>query len=148
VLGIASGAVAGLVAVTPAAGTAGPAGALLIGFVAGAVCFFTATKLKHKLGYDDTLDVFGVHAIAGIIGALLTGPFAAAKLGGFGTVVSPLAQLWIQAKGVGFTIVWSGVLSWVILKLVDLTIGLRVTAEQEQIGLDIAEHEERAYNLS
>jgi Amt family ammonium transporter len=149
VLGIASGAIAGLVAVTPAAGTAGPAGALALGFIAGVVCFFTATRLKHKLGYDDTLDVFGVHAIAGIVGALLTGVFAAPKLGGFdASVTSPLAQLWIQSKGVGFTIVWSAVLSWAILKLVDLTIGLRVTAEQEQVGLDIAEHEERAYNLS
>jgi len=149
VLGAASGAVAGLVAITPAAGTAGPAGALVIGFAAGAVCFFTATRLKHKLGYDDTLDVFGVHAVAGIIGALLTGVFAAPKLGGFDSAVtSPLLQLWIQAKGVGFTIVWSGVLSWVILKLLDLAVGLRVEPEQEQVGLDIAEHEERAYNLS
>jgi Amt family ammonium transporter len=148
VLGIASGAVAGLVAVTPAAGTAGPGGALILGFIAGAVCFFSATRLKHKFGYDDTLDVFGVHAIAGIIGALLTGIFAAPMLGGFGTVTSPMAQLWIQAKGVGFTIVWSGVLSWVILKLVEKTIGLRVGPEQEQVGLDLAEHEERAYNLS
>jgi Amt family ammonium transporter len=112
------------------------------------VCFFTATRLKHKLGYDDSLDVFGVHAIAGIIGALLTGPFAAPTLGGFGAVTSPLLQLWIQAKGVGFTIVWSAVLSWGILKLLDRTIGLRVDAEQEQMGLDIAEHEERAYNLT
>lgn len=148
VLGVASGAVAGLVAVTPAAGTCGPGGALLIGFAAGAACFFTATRLKHRLGYDDTLDVFGVHAIAGIIGALLTGPFAAPALGGFGTVTSPLLQLWIQAKGVGFTIVWSALLSLVILKLVDRTLGLRVDAEQEQMGLDLAEHEERAYNLS
>ncbi|WP_225578102.1 ammonium transporter [Rhodanobacter sp. 7MK24] len=148
VLGIASGAVAGLVAVTPAAGTCGPGGALLIGLAAGVVCFFTATRLKHRLGYDDTLDVFGVHAIAGIVGALLTGPFAAPKLGGFGTVTSPLLQLWIQAKGVGFTIVWSAVLSWAILKLVDRVVGLRVDAEQEQMGLDLAEHEERAYNLS
>jgi Amt family ammonium transporter len=149
VLGAASGAVAGLVAITPAAGTAGPGGSLVIGFAAGSACFFTATKLKHKLGYDDTLDVFGVHAVAGIIGALLTGVFAAPKLGGFDSAVtSPLLQLWIQAKGVGFTIVWSGVLSWVILKVLDLAIGLRVGAEQEQVGLDIAEHEERAYNLS
>jgi len=149
VLGAASGAVAGLVAITPAAGTAGPGGALVIGFAAGAACFFTATKLKHKLGYDDTLDVFGVHAVAGIIGALLTGVFAAPKLGGFDSAVtSPLLQLWIQAKGVGFTIVWSGVLSGVILKALDLAIGLRVGPEQEQVGLDIAEHEERAYNLS
>lgn len=148
VLGIASGAVAGLVAVTPAAGTCGPGGALLIGLAAGGICFFTATRLKHRLGYDDTLDVFGVHAIAGIVGALLTGPFAAAKLGGFGTVTSPLLQLWVQAKGVGFTIAWSALLSFVILKLLDRTLGLRVDAEQEQMGLDLAEHEERAYNLS
>lgn len=148
VLGIASGAVAGLVAVTPAAGTCGPGGALLIGLAAGAICFFTATRLKHRLGYDDTLDVFGVHAIAGIVGALLTGPLAAPALGGFGTVTSPLLQLWIQAKGVGFTIAWSAALSWAILKLVDRMVGLRVDAEQEQMGLDLAEHEERAYNLS
>jgi ammonium transporter, Amt family len=148
VLGAASGAVAGLVAITPAAGTAGPGGALIIGLAAGAVCFFTATRLKHKLGYDDTLDVFGVHAIAGIIGALLTGPFAAPKLGGFGTVTEPLLQLWIQAKGVGFTIAWSALLTWGILKLVKVTMGLRVEPEHEQVGLDIAEHEERAYNLS
>ena len=148
VLGIVSGAVAGLVAVTPAAGTCGPGGALLIGLAAGAVCFFTATRLKHRLGYDDTLDVFGVHAVAGIVGALLTGPFAAPQLGGFGPVASPLLQLWIQAKGVGFTLVWSAALSWTILKLLDRTVGLRVDAEQEQMGLDLAEHEERAYNLT
>jgi Amt family ammonium transporter len=148
VLGAVSGAVAGLVAVTPASGTAGPGGSLVLGLVAGIACFFTATKLKNKLGYDDSLDVFGVHAIAGIIGGLLTGPLAAATLGGFGTVTSLGGQLWIQAKGVGFTIVWSAVLTLVILKLIDWTIGLRVTEEQEQIGLDLALHEEKAYNLS
>src|SRR5690242_6019902 len=126
VLGIASGAVAGLVAVTPAAGTCGPGGALLIGLAAGVICFFTATRLKYRLGYDDTLDVFGVHAIAGIVGALLTGPFAAASLGGFGHVASAWGQLWIQAKGVGFTIAWSALLSVAILKLLDRTLGLRV----------------------
>jgi ammonium transporter, Amt family len=147
VLGIASGAMAGLVAVTPAAGTAGPGGALVLGLVAGAVCFFTATKLKHRLGYDDSLDVFGVHAIAGIIGALLTGPLASPKLGGFGSVTSLSGQLWIQAKGVGFTIVWSAVLSLAILKLLERTLGLRVDTEQEQLGLDLSEHEERAYNM-
>ncbi|HKR77676.1 MAG TPA: ammonium transporter [Rhodanobacter sp.] len=147
VLGIASGAVAGLVAVTPAAGTCGPGGALLIGLVTGGVCFFTATRLKYRLGYDDTLDVFGVHAIAGIVGALLTGPFAAASFGGFGHVASAWGQLWIQAKGVGFTIVWSALLSTAILKLLDRTLGLRVDAEQEQMGLDLSEHEERAYDL-
>jgi ammonium transporter len=104
--------------------------------------------LKNKLGYDDSLDVFGVHAIAGIIGGLLTGPLAAATLGGFGNVTSLGGQLWIQAKGVGFTIAWSAALSYAILKLLDLSIGLRVDAEQEQVGLDLSEHEERAYNLS
>ncbi len=147
VLGIVSGAVAGLVAVTPAAGTAGPGGALVLGFVAGVLCFFSATRLKHKLGYDDSLDVFGVHAVAGIIGGLLTGPFAAPLLGGFGTVTSPWLQLGIQAKGVAFTIVWSAVLSYVLLKLIDIVIGLRVDDEQEMVGLDIALHEEKAYNL-
>lgn len=148
VLGIVSGAVAGLVAVTPAAGTAGPGGALVLGLIAGVVCFFSATRLKHKFGYDDSLDVFGVHAIAGIIGALLTGPLASPKLGGFGTVESLFGQLWIQAKGVGFTVAWSAVLSLVILKLIDWTIGLRVDDEQEQVGLDLSLHEEKAYNLS
>lgn len=148
VLGIVSGAVAGLVAVTPAAGTAGPGGALVLGLIAGVVCFFSATRLKHKLGYDDSLDVFGVHAIAGIIGALLTGPLASPKLGGFGTVESLFGQLWIQAKGVGFTVVWSAVLSLLILKLIDWTLGLRVDDEQEQVGLDLSLHEEKAYNLS
>jgi Amt family ammonium transporter len=148
VLGIVSGAVAGLVAITPAAGTAGPGGALVLGIVAGAVCFFSATRLKRRLGYDDTLDVFGVHAVAGILGGLLTGPLASPVLGGFNAAVtSPLAQLWIQAKGVGFTIVWSGVLSLILLKLVDWTVGLRVSEEQEQMGLDLALHEERGYNL-
>jgi Amt family ammonium transporter len=147
VLGIVSGAVAGLVAVTPAAGTCGPGGALVLGLIAGAVCFFTATRLKHRLGYDDSLDVFGVHAVAGIIGALLTGPLASTRLGGFGNVVSLGGQLWIQAKGVAFTITWSALGSYVILKLLDRLVGLRVDAEQEQMGLDLAEHEERAYNL-
>jgi Amt family ammonium transporter len=140
--------VAGLVAVTPAAGTCGPGGALVLGLIAGVVCFFTATKLKYRLGYDDALDVFGVHAIAGIVGALLTGLLASSKLGGFGTVTSLGGQLWILTKGVAFTIVWSAVLSWVLLKLIDRTLGLRVSTEQEQMGLDLAEHEERAYNLS
>ncbi|MFC4528405.1 ammonium transporter [Dyella halodurans] len=148
VLGIVSGAVAGLVAMTPAAGTAGPGGALVLGLLAGVICFFTATRLKHKLGYDDSLDVFGVHAVAGIVGALLTGPLASPKLGGFGTVESLWGQLWIQAKGVGFTVAWSAVLSLLILKLIDWTLGLRVDEEQEQIGLDLALHEEKAYNLS
>ncbi|WP_266181108.1 ammonium transporter [Dyella humicola] len=148
VLGIVSGAVAGLVAVTPAAGTAGPGGGLVLGLLAGVICFFSATRLKHRLGYDDSLDVFGVHAVAGIVGALLTGPLASPKLGGFGNVESLGGQLWIQAKGVGFTVIWSAVLSLLILKLIDWTLGLRVDEEQEQIGLDLALHEEKAYNLS
>jgi len=104
-LGIASGVVAGLVAVTPAAGTVGPMGALVIGLVAGVVCFFCATSLKRKLGYDDSLDAFGVHGIGGIVGAILTGVFAAPALGGFGTVTDIAAQVWIQTKGVGFTVI-------------------------------------------
>jgi Amt family ammonium transporter len=147
VLGIASGAVAGLVAITPAAGTAGPGGALILGVLAGMVCFFAATRLKHVLKYDDSLDVFGVHAVAGIIGAILTGLFAAPAMGGFGTVTDIGHQLWIQCKGVGFTVAYTAVCSYVLLKLVDITMGLRVDAEAEQVGLDLALHEERAYNL-
>ncbi|TAL91255.1 MAG: ammonium transporter, partial [Rhodanobacter sp.] len=120
---------------------------LLLGLCAGVISFFAATRLKRRFGYDDSLDVFGVHAVAGIVGALLTGPFAAAALGGFGEVAHPFAQLWIQARGVGFTVLWSGSLSLLILKIVDWTVGLRVDEEQEQIGLDLALHEERAYNL-
>nr|WP_240624027.1 ammonium transporter [Ahniella affigens] len=147
VLGIASGAVAGLVAITPASGTAGPGGALVIGFAAGVICFFCATKLKQKLGYDDSLDVFGVHAIGGIVGALLTGVFAAPALGGFGTVTEIGAQLWIQTKGVGFTVLWTVVVSAVSLKLIDWTIGLRVDADDETQGLDLSLHNERGYIL-
>ena len=147
VLGIASGAVAGLVAITPASGTAGPGGALAIGAIAGGLCFFSATTLKRRLGYDDSLDVFGVHAIGGIVGALLTGAFAAPALGGFGTVEDVPAQLWIQAKGVGFTMLYTAIASFVLLKLIDWTIGLRVTADDETQGLDLALHDERGYNL-
>lgn len=147
VLGAASGIVAGLVAITPAAGTCGPGGALVIGLVAGGTCFFTASRLKYRFGYDDTLDVFGVHAVAGIVGALLTGPFAAATFGGFGHVASAWWQLWVQAKGVAFTIAWSAIASWLILKAIDRTLGLRVDTEQELTGLDLAQHGEGAYNL-
>ncbi len=149
VLGIASGAVAGLVAITPASGTAGPMGALLIGLASGAVCFLASTKLKRALGYDDSLDVFGVHAVGGILGAILTGLCADVALGGKGLAegVSIATQLWIQTKGVLFTVVYTTVLSYVILKLVDVVIGLRVTGDQETEGLDIALHDERGYNL-
>ncbi|HXP00168.1 MAG TPA: ammonia channel protein, partial [Luteibacter sp.] len=110
--------------------------------------FFCATSLKRRFGYDDSLDVFGVHAVAGIIGALVTGPLAAPVLGGFGSVTELGTQLWIQFKGVGFTVVYSAVLSYAIFKGIAVTMGLRVDEEQEQVGLDIALHEERAYNLS
>ncbi|WP_278401935.1 ammonium transporter [Stutzerimonas kunmingensis] len=146
-LGIASGVVAGLVAITPAAGTVGPMGALVIGLVSGVVCFFCATSLKRKLGYDDSLDAFGVHGIGGIVGALLTGIFAAPMLGGFGEVENIGLQLWIQFKGVLFTVVYTGILTYLILKAIDLVMGLRVNEEQETIGLDLSLHNERGYNL-
>ncbi|WP_298185115.1 ammonium transporter [uncultured Pseudomonas sp.] len=147
VLGIASGAVAGLVAITPASGTAGPMGALAIGLASGAICFFCATSLKRKLGYDDSLDVFGVHAVGGIVGAILTGAFAAPALGGFGTVEDIPAQLWIQFEGVAFTVLYTALVTLVILKVIDLVMGLRVSEEEETIGLDLALHNERGYNL-
>jgi ammonium transporter, Amt family len=146
-LGVATGAIAGLVAITPAAGTAGPAGALLIGLAAGGACFLAATRLKRILGYDDSLDVFGVHAVGGIIGAVLTG-VTAGTLGGSGLPegVSIGGQVWVQTKSVLFTAAWSGIGTLVILKLVDATVGVRVSREQEVEGLDLALHDERAYN--
>ncbi|QPN45711.1 ammonium transporter [Priestia aryabhattai] len=146
-LGIASGVVAGLVAITPAAGTVGPMGALVIGLVSGVLCYFCATTLKRKLGYDDSLDAFGVHGIGGIIGAILTGVFAAPALGGFGAVTDIGAQVWIQAKGVIFTVVYTAIVTYVILKLLDVVMGLRVNEEEESVGLDLAQHNERGYNL-
>lgn len=146
-LGIASGVVAGLVAITPAAGTAGPMGALVIGLASGAICFFAATSLKRALKYDDSLDAFGVHAVGGIVGALLTGIFAAPSLGGFGSVEDIGAQFFVQFKGVAFTVVYTAVVTFVILKVLDLVMGLRVTEEEEAVGLDLALHNERGYNL-
>ncbi|MCS8150332.1 ammonium transporter [Pseudomonas aeruginosa] len=146
-LGIASGVVAGLVAITPAAGTAGPMGALVIGLASGVICFFAATSLKRALKYDDSLDAFGVHAVGGIVGALLTGIFAAPSLGGFGSVEDIGAQLFVQFKGVAFTVVYTAVVTFVILKVLDLVMGLRVTEEEEAVGLDLALHNERGYNL-
>jgi len=146
-LGIASGVVAGLVAITPAAGTAGPVGALVIGLASGVICFFCATSLKRKLGYDDSLDAFGVHGIGGIVGAILTGVFAAPLLGGFGTVEDIGAQVWIQIVGVLVTVVYTGIVTFVILKVLDLVMGPRVTEEEEAVGLDLALHNERGYNL-
>jgi Amt family ammonium transporter len=149
VLGIASGAVAGLVAITPASGTAGPMGALLIGAAAGVGCFLGATKLKRALGYDDSLDAFGVHAIGGIFGAILTGVCADASLGGVGLAegLTMGAQVGKQFVGVGATLVYTAVVSFVLLKVIDAIIGLRVTEEEETEGLDIALHDERGYSL-
>lgn len=135
-LGIASGVVAGLVAITPAAGTAGPMGALVIGLASGVICFFAATSLKRALKYDDSLDAFGVHAVGGIVGALLTGIFAAPSLGGFGSVEDIGAQFFVQFKGVAFTVVYTAVVTFVILKVLDLVMGLRVTEEEEAVGLE------------
>ena len=147
VLGIATGAVAGLVAITPASGYVGPVGALVIGLSAGALCYWGANGLKRQFGYDDSLDVFGVHGIGGIVGALLTGVFASSALGGSVADLNIGSQLGLQAAGVGATLVWSGVLTFVILKVVDGMIGIRVTAEEETTGLDIALHDERGFNL-
>ncbi|OLU20530.1 MULTISPECIES: ammonium transporter [unclassified Pseudomonas] len=146
-LGIASGVVAGLVAITPAAGTVGPMGAMIIGLASGVICFFCATSLKRKLGYDDSLDVFGVHGVGGIVGALLTGVFAAPALGGFGEVENIGLQLWIQFKGVAVTVIYTAIVTFVILKVIDAVMGLRVTEEEESVGLDLAQHNERGYIL-
>jgi Amt family ammonium transporter len=159
-LGGASGAVAGLVAITPAAGNVGVGGAFVIGLVAGIVCLWGVSGLKKLLRADDSLDVFGVHAVGGIVGALLTGVFNDPSLGGPGYVsdwvtasvvaakdYSIAGQLWIQAKAVLLTIVWSGVVAFIAYKLVDVTIGLRVTEEEEREGLDTSSHGEAAYRM-
>jgi Amt family ammonium transporter len=156
-LGAASGAVAGLVAITPAAGNVGIPGAFVIGLAAGLLCLWGVSGLKKLLGADDSLDVFGVHAVGGILGALLTGVFNSPGLGGPGFVTDWVTaatgfssigeQLWVQAKAVGLTIVWSGIVALVAFKLVDLTIGLRVTEEDEREGLDTTAHGEAAYRM-
>jgi Amt family ammonium transporter len=155
-LGAASGAVAGLVAITPACGFVGVMGAIVIGLLAGLVCLWGVNGLKRLLGADDALDVFGVHGVGGILGALLTGVFASPSLGGTGIYdyvankVSPdysiASQVWIQLQGVLTTIVWSGVVAFIAYKIVDLLIGLRVSEEQEREGLDITSHGETAYS--
>jgi Amt family ammonium transporter len=145
-LGAVTGAVAGLVAITPASGTCGPMGALAIGFASGAICFIGATSLKRAMGYDDSLDAFGVHGIGGIVGAMLTGVFAAESLGGSGLALDSMgAQVFAQFKSVAFTVVYSGILSAVILKVVDLVVGLRPDLDAERQGLDLALHEEKGY---
>ncbi|HWA39889.1 MAG TPA: ammonium transporter [Burkholderiales bacterium] len=156
-LGAASGAVAGLVAITPAAGNVGLAGAFVIGLLAGIVCLWGVSGLKKLLRADDSLDVFGVHAVGGILGALLTGVFNSPDLGGPGFVTDWVKattgftsigeQLWIQAKAVGLTVIWSAVVAVAAYKIVDLTIGLRVTEEEEREGLDTASHGEAAYRM-
>jgi Amt family ammonium transporter len=143
VLGIISGAVAGLVAITPASGFVGPTGALWIGIAAGVGCYWGAMSLKPMMGYDDALDAFGVHAVGGIIGAMLTGVFAVQAIGGTaGLLEGNAAQMWIQAKGVLATICYDAVMSLIILKVIDLLVGLRVSEDVEREGLDLALHGE------
>ena len=146
-LGAASGAVAGLVAITPACGTVGVMGAIVIGLVSGFLCLWGVTGLKKLLGADDSLDVFGVHGVGGIVGALLTGVFSAASLGGIkGGDYSIASQLFVQAEGVVITMVWSAIVAYVAFKIVDMLVGLRVTEEEEREGLDISSHGESAYH--
>jgi Amt family ammonium transporter len=146
-LGAASGMVTGLVAVTPACGTIGPMGAILLGVIATLASYFFVTVVKLKMKYDDSLDVFGIHGIGGIVGAILTGVFSAAAFGGVkGDDYAMMAQLWIQIEGVLITIVWSGVVSYVLFKAIDMTIGLRVDADTERQGLDLTTHGEQAYH--
>ncbi len=145
-LGAITGAVAGLVAITPASGFVGPMGAITIGGVSGIVCFFTATTFKRALGYDDSLDAFGVHGIGGIVGAMLTGVFAAPALGGYGEVASIGSQVWVQFISVIATITYSAVGSLILLKIVDVIVGLRVDEEEEMSGLDITQHNEKGYD--
>ena len=158
-LGMVSGAVAGLVAITPASGYAGPMGSIVLGLLVSPICFFFCTTVKSKFGYDDSLDVFGVHCIGGITGALMTGILVAPALGGQGvadylakpgtiqfTYLGYGPQLWIQLKAVIFTLLWSGIGSAILFFIIDKTLGLRPSVEVEHEGLDIAEHGERAYH--
>ncbi|HET9113720.1 MAG TPA: ammonium transporter [Burkholderiales bacterium] len=155
-LGVVSGAVAGLVAVTPAAGFAGPMGSIVLGMVVALVCFWSVNSLKNWLGYDDTLDAFGVHAVGGIVGALGTGilvnpllggsgvfDYVANKIAAFDLTAQMISQLW----AIGIAVVWSGVVSFVLFKLIDMFMGLRVSEEDEREGLDTTSHGERAYNM-
>ena len=155
-LGIVTGAVAGLVAVTPASGYAGPMGAIALGIIAGAVCYFFCSSVKNAFGYDDALDVFGVHCVGGIVGAILTGILVNPALGGTGIMDYTTGrvgdyvlttQVIAQLKAVGLTLLWSGVGSAILFKAIDLTVGLRVTTDREREGLDLVDHGERAYSL-
>ena len=147
VLGIATGTIAGLAAITPASGSVGPVGAIVIGLTAGATCYWGANGLKRLFGYDDSLDVFGVHGIGGIVGVLLTGVFASDALGGSMENLDIGNQLRLQAVGIAVTVVYSGVLTFILVKVIDGMIGIRVTAEEEGTGLDLALHDERGFNL-
>jgi Amt family ammonium transporter len=143
VLGILSGAVAGLVAITPAAGFVGPGGALMIGIAAGVLCYLAATSMKHAFGYDDSLDVFGIHGVGGMVGAVLTGVFAIEAIGGTaGLLEGNVGQIMPQIYGILATVVWSGAVSLIILKVIDATIGLRVSADVERDSLDLQLHGE------
>jgi Amt family ammonium transporter len=155
-LGALSGCIAGLVAVTPAAGFAGPMGAIVLGLIVGAVCLFFCSTVKNNFGYDDALDVFGIHCVGGIIGAIGTGILVAPALGGTGIMdyatgkvadYDFVAQVWNQCKAVLLTLVWSGIGSAILYKVVDYAVGLRPTIEQEREGLDLTDHGERAYNM-
>jgi Amt family ammonium transporter len=148
-LGLASGAVAGLVAITPASGYVGPEGALAIGIAAGLGCYFAVVKVKRAFGYDDSLDAFGVHGVGGIIGAILTGVFADASFGGIGLAegVTITGQVTTQFLGAGATIIYCGIATFIILKIIDAVIGLRVIDEEEEVGLDLSLHDEQGYNL-
>ena len=147
-LGIATGAIAGLAAITPASGTVGPAGALVISVGSAVCCYIAASRIKRSFGYDDSLDVFGVHGVGGFVGVILTGFFTAGMFNGAGLgEVRIAAQVRVQFVGAVSTIIYSGVLTYVILKAVDKVMGLRVSPEEESEGLDIALHDERGFNL-
>ena len=147
-LGAASGMIAGLVAITPAAGIAGPMGAIVMGLAVSPICYFFISVVKNKFGYDDTADVFGVHGVGGLFGALATGIFASSSLGGIGYAegVTMGAQFMVQVKAVLVTLVWCGVGSAILYKVVDVIVGLRVPVEAEREGLDLATHGEAAYH--
>lgn len=146
VLGIISGAIGGLVAITPASGFVDAGGALVIGIVSGVICFWGATSLKYMLGYDDSLDAFGVHGVGGIVGAVLTGVFAKEAIGGYpGLLEGNGAQVVTQLWGIAATIVWSAVASFVLLKVIDVVVGLRVSEDIEREGLDLALHGEAVH---
>ena len=146
-LGGASGAIAGLVAITPACAVVGPIGAIVLGFVASCIAYWAVTSLKVSLGYDDSLDVFGIHGVAGIVGALGLAILMAPQFGGSGydDGVTMASQFMVQAKSIGITIIWCGVISFILFKIIDATMGLRVSEEDERTGLDSTSHGESAY---